>query len=55
VIGFMAPLGIEAIAGMPFGMVWSREATPEERASVDAYLSAFRWFDSGWAGRGPRR
>lgn len=46
VIGFIAPLGVQLLAGTPFGMVWDRDATPDEIADARAYLARPRIWDS---------
>ncbi|MFW5920752.1 MAG: hypothetical protein ACOCUS_02840 [Polyangiales bacterium] len=50
VIGYMAPLGIEPLAGMPFGMIRDHDPTPAEVESANAYLRRKRLIDSS-AGR----
>ncbi len=51
VIGYIAPIGVKALMGTPFGMVWEREATAAERASAEQYLRWRRLWDSS-PGRG---
>ncbi len=50
VIGYIAPAGVRAWMGTPFGMVWEREATDAERASAERYARRMRIWDSS---RGP--
>lgn len=46
VVGYIAPLGIEALKGTPFGMIRVRDALPEEERSAWDYLATRRLFDS---------
>lgn len=46
VIGLMAPAGVRALAGMPFGMIWERPAAPGEEASARALVTRRRLFDT---------
>jgi hypothetical protein len=46
VIGYIAPLGLRALEGTPFGMVWHREATEGEEASARAWLGRRRFLDT---------
>lgn len=46
VVGYIAPLGIEAFMGTPFGMVWKREASRGEVASAEAYVNRIRLWDT---------
>jgi hypothetical protein len=47
VIGYIAPLAVEALKGTPFGMVWHREATAGEQASARVWIGRRRLLDSG--------
>ena len=49
VVGYMAPLGIEPLAGMPFGMAWDHDPTPAEIESAHAYLRRKRLLDTSAA------
>jgi len=46
VIGYIAPLGLHALEGTPFGMVWHREATDAEQASARDWIESRRVWDS---------
>jgi len=46
VLGYIAPLGLRALGGTPFGMVWHREATEGEEASARAWIERRRFVDS---------
>lgn len=50
VIGYIAPAGVKALMGTPFGMVWERESTEAERESAERYARTIRVWDSS---RGP--
>lgn len=49
VLSYIAPLGLGALRGMPFGMVWWRDSTNAERRSADAYIQSKRLFDTAVA------
>lgn len=46
VIGYIAPMGIRAWMGTPFGMIRDREATAAELRSAESHLGRFRLWDS---------
>jgi len=46
VIGYIAPLGVRALQGSPFGMCWWRDVTEPEVESARAYLRTFRLLDA---------
>jgi|GEM_PF-652428 len=46
VIGYIAPVGVEAFMGTPFGMVWKREATSAEVRSAERYVHRVRLWDT---------
>jgi hypothetical protein len=46
VVGYIAPVGIEALMGTPFGMIWKREATRAEIASAEAHVKRMRLWDT---------
>jgi hypothetical protein len=46
VLGFIAPIGVEALMGTPFGMIWKREATGSEIRSAETYVRSMRLWDT---------
>jgi len=46
VIGYIAPLGVQALQTSPFGMCWWRDVTEPEAESARAYLRTFRLLDA---------
>lgn len=46
VIGYIAPLGVQALQTSPFGMCWWRDATEVEIESARAYLRTSRLLDA---------
>lgn len=46
IIGYIAPVGIRAFMGTPFGMIWKREASSAEVASAETYVKRVRLWDS---------
>lgn len=46
VLGYMAPLGIRALAGAPFAMIRARDAAPEELEAARDHVARKRFVDS---------
>jgi len=45
-VGYIAPLGVEALSTSPFGMCWWRDVTAEEVESARAYVRSRRLLDA---------